>query len=312
MRVLVFGPRPEASANHNYGGIAAVEQYLLQMFTGLLSGIVKELARDWTNGTTAVLQVTVFRAFTLGAAAETVWAYSRDVSLAFLAAVLVYGVFRSMFAAAGGAATTPLALIPRAMLGAVMIAYSFQLVAFLLQVNNVFVASVIRAAGGLRIENLLAGGLSDGLLFLVMGLCLLLGVVYLVLTYYVRGAEIVLLTALLPLAGALWTLEEAAQIWSAVLGEILVLIFFQSGQALVFWLFLGLGVGQGPTGAGATLDHYMTALAGIWVAIKVPGLLRNLLGSRTGGHGNWLRAVYLLSWTAQEALEAAGTAMGVL
>ena len=282
----------------------------MQMFTGLLSGIVDELALDWTHGTVAVLKVTVFRAFTLDAAAKTVWTFSRDLSLVFLAAVLIYGVFRSMIAAAGGAATTPLALLPRVLLGACMIAYSFQLVAFLLWANNVFVASVIRAANGIRIENLLAADVSAGLLFLIMSLCLLLGVIYLVLTYYVRGAEIVLLTALLPLAGALWTLEEAAQIWSAVLGEILVLVFFQSGQALVFWLFLGLGVGQGPTGAGATLDHYLTALACIYVAIKVPGLLRGIIGAKGAGQGNWLRAMYLLSWTAQEAVEAAGVALG--
>jgi hypothetical protein len=269
---------------------ATVLQSILWAVNGVFGGLVQTLAGPAGD----LLQTSLTQPYPLGAGAEAVWAFMRDLALAGLTALLAYGALRHMLGAALGLpAASPGQLIGRAVVAAAGTACSLSVVNWLLSANGTLVRALIASAtahggplsGLLGSVAFLAGGSATaaavGLVAPeVLALACLAAGLWVAAAYYVRAAEILLLGAVAPVAAALWMLPEASGVWASVLAEVVVAVFTQAGQLLVLWLAAAAGMG----GAGGALGNLLLTLALLVMLARVRTLLQAVVrGGRPQG-----------------------------
>ena len=249
------------------------------IFVQVVEGVLQQLDRGWNQAAVTVLRDTILLPYTLNSTVFTIWSFARGVAMGGLTAVLVYAALRSMLFSLHQQAGDVREWLPRLVMGVVWINGSYFLVQTLLELNNAFVATVLAHISQQTMHNFFAMTIAGGLMLLLINIIIIFAVLYLAVSYFLRAAEIVLLLTLLPFLGALWILEDWAGLWRAAVAELLATIFLQSGQVLVLWLFIALGMAQRNGTAGTTLVNYLSSLACFFLMAKVPGMLRNLFGS---------------------------------
>ena len=229
---------------------------------------------------------------------------TRGVGASLLAAVLTYGVLRTLLAPLVGLRSDPLpALVGRVALSAVGVAGSVPLVQGVLAANRALCALLIRAAphGPTGLIRPLAGGIGlsaapalFGIGPDVVALAVLVGTAALACFYLVRAAEISLLCLLLPIGAALWALPAAEGVWRALVGELLVSVFVQSAQAAVLLVFAA-----GMSGGGGHAGQWLSALASLSLLFRCRTLVGRAVGTLfpwagdAAGPGEWLRGAGL-------------------
>lgn len=241
----------------------------------VLGGVIAGLREP----TLSLVRATLLRPLQLGPEVAATWALTRDVAMAFIVVVLLYGLLRAQLAPVIGLdGPSPWALLPRMSLAMLGIAASLPMVRGLLALNNALCAALWTAVpgGSSGLVRPLIGALAVTGMPEVLGigpdvvaLMVLIGLAALACSYLVRAAEIVLLTLLLPLVMALWLLPGAAGAYRAVAAHLLVAIFVQALQVVVLLVFAsGLGVAS----AGAGTD-WLWALAALTMLFRCRGLL---------------------------------------
>lgn len=223
------------------------------------------------------------------------WSWSRNLSLGFLTVILLYGTIKAMVAPATGMESTDLkTLLPRLIVAGVFVSMSYRIVEMLLALNNALIRAIVENISQVGVNNLFIvnfftsdlTNMATGvvLLILLLALVLIVVILYVLLTYFVRQAEIVFLTVLSPMLAAFWVLRESSGTWGAVMNELIAAIFVQSGQAVVLWLFLKMGFAQGGTAtAGQAFNNLFTSFACMLLLLKVPSLLRTFINNRAAG-----------------------------
>lgn len=268
--------------------------------------LTTKLLEGWSQLVTGIVSHTILYPFTLNQAHHDLWVWSRNLSLGFLTVILVYGAVKAMVAPATGTDATDLkTMLPRLVVASVFISMSYELVQTLLSLNNAIVKAIVGQLGNRQIDNLfivnffaadfnnMAIGVS--LLLLLLALIVVAVILYVLLTYFVRQAEIVLLTVLAPVLAAFWTLRESSGAWSALMNELIAAIFVQSGQAVVLWLFLKMGFAQGMTDtAGQAFNNLFTSFASMLLMLKVPALFRAFINNRVAGGDHMQKGTSLL------------------
>ena len=241
----------------------------------VLSGIVGGLEQP----TLALVRATVLRPLQLGPEVSATWALTRDIAMALVVVVLLYGIVRAQVGAALGIdGPSPWHLVPRMGVAVLGIALSLPLVRGLLTLNNLLCAALQAAspggaAGLVRplegVEAISLVSVLFGVAWDVLAALILLGLGILACSYLIRAAEIVLLTLLLPLAMALWLVPAASGAYRAVVGHLIIAIFIQTVQEVVL-LVLATGFGRSTTGPG--LD-WLWAFAAMTLLFRCRGLL---------------------------------------
>jgi hypothetical protein len=288
----------------------AVSWAVRGVFAGAVQALLEPSAR--------LLGASLATPYPLGAGAETVWTFTRDLALAGLGVVLLYAAVRHMLGPVlglGGAA--PAVLLGRLVAATAGAAFSLAGVRWLLLGNADLVQALLAAAGsGGSAAALLAPVLTwaagsaaavavGAVAPAVLALACLAAALWVAAAYYLRAAEILLLTALAPVAAALWVLPEAAGVWGTVWRELVVAVFTQAVQVLVLWLAAAAGL----TGQGGPLGGLLTTLALLVLLGRVRALLQALAhgGRPQGGWGA------LASWGAARGVSAgAGALLGRL
>lgn len=288
---------------------AALLNSLLWAITSVFSGLVRTLFAPAMR----LLRTSLVQPYPLGPGALQVWSFMRDATLAGLTLLILYGALRHMLAPALGlGAASPATLISRLVAATAGTALSMTVISWLLQANATFVRAILaeagtgRALGGLLEPAASLGGaaaLAGGTGVLaadVFGLACLAAALWVAAAYYLRAAEILLLTALAPVAAALWALPETAHVWQALFTETVVAVFTQAGQALVLWLAASAGF----LGGGGAIGNLLTSLALLVLLARVRPLLQALMhgGRPQGGWGA------IASWQAARRVSLGATA----
>ncbi len=248
-------------------------------------GAIVDSLRD---PTAALLRATVLRPLILGPGVEAVWSLTRDMAVALVVVVLLYGVLRAqigpMLGADGG---HPWGLLPRLVMSLIGIALSLPMVRALLALNNALCATLISTApgGATGLMHPLAGGIIvAGPVVLgigpdVVAVVVLGGLAALACSYVIRAAEIVLLTLLLPLAMALWLVPAATGVYRTIVAHLLVAVFVQSLQQIVLLVFATGSVGPAAPGLG-----WLWALASLAMLFRC----RRLLNAAAHAVSDWV------------------------
>lgn len=266
------------------------------IFLQLLQDLVTKLLDGWSHLVIGIVDHTILYPFVFNNVHHELWLWSRDISLSFLTVIFLYGLIKTMLQPAMGWNGTDLRnILPRLVMAVTLILMSYQIVSMLLEINNALVSSIVAHASSAQIENLFLvrfladpSNLSIGILILLLLLAVVVvvSILYVILTYFVRQAEIVFLTVLAPVMAAFWVLDESSNLWRTLVSELIGTIFVQSAQAVVLWLFLDLGFAQAQTDTGGqALNNLLTSFACMVLMLKVPTLLRSLIHNRAmGGH----------------------------
>lgn len=282
--------------------------------------LVTKILEGWSQLVTGIVSNTILYPFTLNQVHHEMWAWSRNLALGFLTVIFLYGTIKAMVAPATGIDSTDLkTLLPRLVVAGVFISMSYQIVETLLALNNALIKAIVEQLSQAQINNLfivnffasdlntLAVGVV--LLILLLALVLIVVILYVLLTYFVRQAEIVFLTIISPILAAFWVLRESSGTWGAVMSELIAAIFVQSGQAVVLWLFLKMGFVQGATvTAGQAFNNLFTSFACMLLMLKVPALLRTFINNRTAGGYSMSKEMGLLFYAIR--LLRGGKAVG--
>ena len=117
-----------------------------------------------------------------------------------------------------------------------------------------------------------------------LALIVLMAVLYLI--YVIRMAEIVFFALTMPVWSALYAFPETGRVLGAAYTELAVAIFQQAFGVIAWWLGTTLILNFAPgTGPGQAFANVLTAMAMIFILIRIPGTLRRVLGGGAGGGG---------------------------
>lgn len=282
--------------------------------------LVTKILEGWSQLVTGIVSNTILYPFTLNQVHYEMWVWSRNLALGFLTVIFLYGTIKAMVAPATGMDATDLkTLMPRLVVAGVFITMSYQVVEMLLAVNNALIRAIVEQLSQAQVNNLFIvnffvsdlNNLAIGvvLLLLLLALILVVVILYVLLTYYVRQAEIVFLTVISPILAAFWVLRESSGMWGGVMNELIAAIFVQSSQAVVLWLFLKMGFVQGTTETAVqALSNLFTSFASMLLMLKVPALLRTFINNRAAGGYSMAKELGLLFYAIR--LLRGGKAVG--
>jgi hypothetical protein len=219
----------------------------------------------------------------------------------------------------GSSYASALEVLPRLLLGAILINTARWWTQLAIDVNNAF-AGVFGAGPPPNFADALARSMLPtelliGLIYVIMGLLL-------VLQQLMRLALVDVLLILAPLAALCWILPQT-QGWGKLWGTLFVgTVFAQAVQVLALRLGFNLATGM-PPATGAGLIHPLLGIAVLAVVLKIPGLMRggggggtlvgSLLGSAAGaviGGGAGRLALGALGGGRAAVGRAAGAAGG--
>lgn len=177
----------------------------------------------------------------------------------------------------------------------VVSAVGLNLVMLLLQAGDSFADWIVgRSLGGGTfadgIEQMVStpeGSVLTAIVVILVGLLLLLTSVFQIMLMVMRGAMLVLLTGILPLAAAATNTEQGKQWFQKSVGWLLAFILYKPAAALVYATAFTLS-GQGMTG-GADTSGIVELLAGLMLMVMavltLPALMR-FISPAVGALGN--------------------------
>jgi hypothetical protein len=195
-----------------------------------------------------------------------------------LVATVGYGCFRIMWAATSQNLYSIRVLLPRLLLGVILINFALPLLQGAIDVNNALCQVVLSGWGHLEWSRLFSTFdfiTAPGLTLVVLA-ALLLGYVLLAFVYVVRYALLVILAITAPLAALAFVLPDTHQ-YAKLWGSLFVTsLFMQPLQLLILEVGFGL-----ETESSLPIRHAF-ALAALWLTFKVPGALH--MSSSVGRH----------------------------
>lgn len=210
---------------------------------------------------------------------------SRALANGLLAVVALVGGFNVMFRPyLGSSYASALELLPRFLLGAILVNSAGWWVRLAIDLNNamcgVFGAGPPPNLADTLAHSMLPTDLLIGLIYVVMGLLL-------VLQQLMRLALVDVLIILAPLAAILWILPQTHG-WGRLWGSLFVgTVFAQAVQVLALRLGFNLTTDIPPTTASGLIQPLL-GIAVLFLTLKIPGLMRggggggNLVGSLIG------------------------------
>ena len=210
---------------------------------------------------------------------------SQALANGLLAVVTTVGGFNVIFRPyLGSSYASALELLPRLLLGAVLVNTAHWWARLAIDVNNalcaVFGAGPPPTFADILGRSMVPTELLIGLIYVVMGLLL-------VLQQLMRLALVDVLLILAPLAAVCWILPQTHG-WGRLWGTLFVgTVFAQAVQVLALRLGFNLATGM-PDGTAAGLIQPLLGIAVLAVALKIPGLMRGgggggtLVGSLVG------------------------------
>jgi hypothetical protein len=181
------------------------------------------------------------------------------------------------------------ALVPRVLVGVVLMHASLTLIQMAVDLNNALTVFAAGAGGTpmpwtdpLSPSALTSSSLAQDLFEIVVVLALVVTVALLAISYVIRMAVLQVLIASAPLA-ALATILPETRGYAGAWGRLFVVaLFMQAAQVTVLRVATVTGLAAG-SGLAATLY----ALAALWVSLKVPSFLASAARA-PGGIGNGL------------------------
>jgi hypothetical protein len=296
--------------------------FINDLFVDLIKYLVTKLLEGWSQLVTGIVSNTILYPFTLNQVHHGMWEWSRDLSLGFITVVLVYGALKGMVAPATGIDSTDLKmLLPRLVVAGIFITMSYKIVEMLLALNNALILAIVDRVSQAEVNNLFlvnfftsnieSMAIGVALLILLLALVLIVVILYVLLTYFVRQAEIVFLTILSPVMASFWVLRDSSGAWGAVMAELIAAVFIQAGQAVVLWLFLEMGFIQGETDtAGQAFNNLFTSFACMLLMLKVPSLLRTFIHNRAAGGYSMMKEMSLVLFASRVLRGRGGKVVG--
>jgi len=207
-----------------------------------------------------------------------------------LAAVLVFGLLRSMFERSMRARYSLKVLIPRLMVAIVLIHFSLPLAQMGIDLDN----ALGRVALGLG-DTMQVGGLpwsaslsaptvqqmsvTQDIFHAVFVVGLVIALVMLVLAYVVRCAMLAVLVVVAPVAALCTALPDTRSYARTWLRLFMVTVFMQAVQLIVLRVAMTVSVG----GEGSGLVQTLYGLATLLLLLKVPGALNTASHLETKG-----------------------------
>ena len=194
---------------------------------------------------------------------------------ALLALVVVVMGLRAVMERSLTSEHTLRALLPKVLVGAILMHTSLTLIQMAIDLNNALTGFAVGAGGNpmpwtdpLSTSALTSSSLAQDLFEVVVVLALVVTVALLAISYVIRMAVLQVLIGTAPLAALATILPETrgyARTWGRLF---VVALFMQAAQVMVLRVATVTGLAAG-SGLAATLY----ALAALWVCLKVPGFL---------------------------------------
>jgi len=207
-----------------------------------------------------------------------------------VAAVLVFGLLRSMFERSMRARYSLKVLIPRLMVALVLIHFSLPLAQMGIDLDNALGHVASQLGDGMRVDGLpwsaslsapvvAQMSLTQDIFHAVFVVALVIALVMLVLAYVVRYAMLAVLVVTAPVAGLCTALPDTRSYARTWLRLFMVTVFMQAVQLVVLRVALTLSVG----GDGVGLVQTLYGLATLLLLLKVPGALNTASHLETKG-----------------------------
>jgi len=270
--------------------------WVLHLFVGLLTHFVDgarndiERVLDRYLFSTVDTSVTATRAFTDNPSLRHLnlgLALAMDV---LLAAVLVFGLLRSMFERTMRARYSLKVLIPRLMVAIVLVHFSLPLTQMGIDLDNALGRVALGLGGSMQVDGLpWSASLSapavqqmsatQDIFHTVFVVGMVIALVMLVLAYVVRYALLAVLVVIAPVAGLCTALPDTRSYARTWLRLFMVTVFMQAVQLIVLRVATTISVG----GQGIGLVQTLYGLATLLLLLKVPGALNTASHLETKG-----------------------------
>ena len=200
------------------------------------------------------------------------------VADAALVVITLWASYRIMWGHGLRSQYTARILLPRLLLGVVLINFSLPLFQMVVAASN-GICEAIKSLGTIGDPSAwwsaLAKDPTQGAWEIVTTVVLAAGYDVLAITYLVRYAVLIVLAITAPLAGLFFMLPETHHISKMWASHFTTNLFMQPAQLFV------LAIGFALERAGATPVHHLFALASLLIVFKVPGALG---GAETAAH----------------------------
>lgn len=206
---------------------------------------------------------------------------TRTAANAGLAATVLWGSYRIMWARSARSMYSARALLPRLLLGVILVNFSLPLVQAAVDGSNALSHTVV--SFGIEIDwpalfgEIGKDAYSGPALTIVTTAALFCGYLVLAFAYIVRYALLVILAITAPLAGLLFVLPDThhyAREWMSLFVSALLM---QPLQLLI------LSIGFSLEAAGNWPTRHLVALAALYIVFKVPGALHSSSGAGREG-----------------------------
>lgn len=200
------------------------------------------------------------------------------VSDAALVLITIWAAYRIMWGHGLRSQYTARILLPRLLMGVILINFSLPIFQVLVAANNTICAA-INSLGTVGDPSTwwprLLSDPTQASWEIVTTAVLVVGYDVLAFTYLVRYAILIVLVITAPLAGLFFTLPETHHLSKMWASQLTTNLFMQPAQ--LFVLTIGFALERG----GGTTFHHLFALASLLIVFKVPGALG---GSEKAAH----------------------------
>jgi hypothetical protein len=202
---------------------------------------------------------------------STIHRYEPSVQLvcdAALVLVAIWASFRIMWGHGLRSQYTARILLPRLMMGALLVNFALPLFQMVVSVSN---SLCVAAQAFVTLDNPktwlanMANDPSAGVWEVLTTAILIVGYDVLAITYLVRFALLIVLAITAPIAGLLFTLPETHHLSKLWASQFTTNLFMQPAQLFV------LSIGFTLEKEGNTPFHHLFALASLLIVLKVPG-----------------------------------------
>lgn len=243
---------------------------------GWLAWISGGLDRALIGFSQLILRHSVFYPFRLSLPAYQLFDFSRNLAIAASSVFIIIALIQSQwpelqFQRFG---LSPVIALHRSLAQIVWVLMAVPLVNELLQFNNAVVSLLTaHATVTLHFSSNLAL-LTNPIIVAVLTAAIVALAFMLGIYYFIRNIEIVVLLALVPWFGLFWMIHTHTTALANLLKELLIAIFIQSLQAMVFYLFVHMLAYQSGSVVGQLQE-----IALLYYMVKLPSQVRRIVGA---------------------------------
>lgn len=267
-----------------------------------------------------LLSITVFnpeslgRGSVFGQAATDLWNVMMGVSAGVVLVMVVWNAFQMHLGTITNRGRKWPEIAEGVAIYGLMTAGGYEFIVTMLNLNNVFVKTMMSATGklilGIGNANPTVGGVAlataipaiamlGDMLMPLIELAIVVLVLWAVITWAYRLFEMVFFTGMLPLTAAIASGGyRNALDWNV--REVMGAVFTQTAMVLV-WYTTWLIIGGKFTGQGAGLVNLVVGVAGFYSMTKAPAWLQGIIGHRHTGQGSIAAGVFAGSMLASGA-----------